>query len=80
MKVFQVTARRQLDGTLRMIPTHRKLDTQELIHRTVIPLDETISLVVWWPERLEPALEAAYSERYARELAASLGFRLEARH
>ena len=57
MAGFQVTARRQVDDTILMVPTYRKLDTKELIHRVVKPLDDDISLVVWWPERLDPALE-----------------------
>ena len=75
MAGFQVTARRQVDDTILMVPTYRKLDTKELIHRVVKPLDDEITLVVWWPERLDPALEERYSAQYARELADRLGIR-----
>jgi glucose-6-phosphate dehydrogenase assembly protein OpcA len=73
MTVFQVTARLQPDGTIKMVPTNRRVETQELIHRVVKHLTPDVVLVVWWPDRLDPDVEEEHSRNYADDLRKSLG-------
>ena len=73
MLTYYFFARVQADGSVRMEPTRPPMHTGALMHRVTRRFQETLAVVVWWPERLDPATEDLLVDQYFDRLRRDLG-------